>query len=179
VLRAPVLIATGDRVDSDHVLPWGARLARHADDVAALARHAFEPLDPGFEARARAAGGGVVVAGERFGEGGRASERAALVLAEIGVSLVLAVSYDEDFRRRLAQAGIPALRFARPADAHLVREGDEVEVPALAASLGGSTDPALRDLTRGSQLRLLNDLDARSVELLEAGGLLALAARGG
>ncbi len=175
VLRGVVLIRAGDDASSGQVLPWGARLEPHAGDIGSLADHAFAPLDPNFARRARAHGGGFVVAGERLGHG-PARAQAALVLVALGVRAAIARSFSRSFLRELVQAGVLPLRFTRPADFERLGSGDELELPTLPEGLEPGRALVVRNLTRGTQFIVAHDLGAREIAVVRAGGLLPFAA---
>jgi aconitate hydratase len=173
-LKGVVILAAGDDVPARDVLPWGARLEPLAGEVAALAAHAFADLDPQAVERARAHGGGVIVAGQRFGRDA-AREEAALALAALGIGAVIARSLDPAFRTRLARAGVWPLRFATPRDAARVAQGDEIELPELPEPDEMPGTLTVRNLTRGVRFAVTHDLDRREVTTVRAGGALAFA----
>lgn len=163
LLHAPGAVGTAD------VLPWGARVQPLASELAALADHAFSGLDPGFAARARAAGGGFVVAGGTFGDG-IARDQALLILAELRVAAVLARAWAPGVARRLADLGILALEVAHPAELASLEAGDELEIPGLPEALEPGKPLVVRDLTRGHQVAAGHALDARAIAVVTAGG---------
>jgi aconitate hydratase len=169
-----VLLKLGERVAGEWILPWGARMQPHVAEIASLAQHAFASLDCEFPASAWRQGGGFVVAGREFGMAPH-REQAALVLVELGVRAVLARSFDRGFLRRLAQAGVLPLRLRLESDYHALAAGDELEIPGLPETLEPGKPLVVRNLTRASQHTLPHDLGAREIELIRAGGLLALA----
>ena len=176
-LRGLVLVRLGDRVTSEQVLPWGARVRPLVGDFRALSEFAFASLAPGFAARARAAGGGFVVAGASFGAG-EAWDTAALVLVELGVRAVLADSISGDFAQLLGLAGVLPLEWAGSGEGARVREGDELEFPGAPETFIAGRPLVARNLTRGTQYTLRHSLSGRDVERLRRGGLLAdIAAR--
>jgi len=174
-VRGVALLRSGDGTSIDDVLPWGARIAPFAGDIATLKAHAFGALDPGFTRRALAHGGGFVLAGESLGRGG-SREQAALVLVALGVRAVIARSWDPRFRRQLLAAGSLALTFGRPADRDGFAAGDELELPTVPHGLEPGRPLVLRNLTRGTQFDVRHDLDARAIAIARAGGLLRFAA---
>jgi aconitate hydratase len=174
-VRGLVLLRCGDAVTTEQVLPWGARIAPLAGDIAALRAHAFETIEPGFARRALANGGGFLLAGAGFG-GGAQREQAALVLVALGVRAVIARSWDPGFRRRLLDAGALPLTFGRAADLESIAAGDELELPTLPHGLEPGRPLAVRNLTHGTQLDVRHDLDARAIALAKSGGLLRYAA---
>jgi aconitate hydratase len=171
-LRGVILLAVGDHVGAAHILPWGARVRPHALQIEALAGFAFAGLDPTFVARARAEGGGFLVAGSGLGAGER-REQVAMILVALGIRGILARSFDAEFRRQLRQHGVLSLRFGTEADADTVRVGDELEIPDLPEGLEPGKPLVVRDLTRGAPCTVHHDLDESGVMELRAGGLLA------
>lgn len=174
-VRGRVLLRCGDGTTTEQVLPWGARLAPLAGDIGALREHGFAALDPDFARRALACGGGFVIAGEGLARGPR-SEQAALVLVALGVRAAIARSWDPGFRRRLLEAGALPLTFARPRDVDSFAAGDELELPTLPHGLDPGRPLVVRNLTRGTQLDVRHDLDARAIAIAKSGGLLRYAA---
>jgi len=174
-VRGRVLLRCGDGTGTEHILPWGARVAPLAGDILALRAHAFATLDPGFARRALASAGGFVVAGEGCGAGAR-REPAALVLVALGVRAVIARSFDPVFRRRLLEAGALPLAFARGTDLDAFTAGDEIELPTLPHGLEPGRPLVVRNLTRGTQLDVRHELDARAIAIAQCGGLLNYAA---
>jgi aconitate hydratase len=171
-LRGSVLLAVGDHVGTDRILPWGARARPAALHSERLARLAFAGVDPQFASRAVVEGGGWIVAGRGFGEGS-VREQAVLVMSRLGVRGVLARSFDADFRTLLRQHGVLALRFTNDWGGVAVEQGDELEIPDLPDGLEPGKPLVVRNLTQGTQYTLHHDLDAAGVREVRAGGLLA------
>ena len=171
-LRGAVLLTLGDRVTSDQVLPWGARVRSLVGDFAALSEHTFGDLDGEFAARARACRGGFIVAGDRFGEG-VPWDTAALVLVQLGVRAVLARSIARGFGKLLAQAGVMPLSWSAGDEGRGIHLGDELEMPGVPEAFVTGRPIVVRNLTQGSQYTLRHALGAHEVERLRHGGLLA------
>jgi aconitate hydratase len=166
-----VLARLGDRITSEQVLPWGARVRELVNNFPALSEYGFGDLEPGFFARARQARGGFLVAGAEFGMG-EAWDTAALVMVELGVRAVLARSIAPGFDRLLALAGVLPLAWAGSDDGSAVKEGDELEFPGVPETLIADRPLVVRNLTRGTQYTLRHDLSDRDVRRLRRGGLL-------
>lgn len=110
----------GHHIDTDVIIP--ARYLLTAD-MAELAKHCFEDLDPTL--RQRIVPGDVIVAGENFGQGS-SREHAPLAIKGLGVAAVVAISFARIFYRNAFNIGLPVLECA---EAHArVRDGDVVEV---------------------------------------------------
>jgi aconitate hydratase len=170
-VRGVVLGALGDDVGAAELLPWGPRLRPALGSVAVLAGHVLAERDAGFAARARAAGGGFLLAGERFGHG-VARDSAALALAALGVRAVLARSFAAAFERRLAASGVLPLLLEPGAGGGAPAPGHELELPGLAAGLAPGGTVGVRDLTDGRGYTARHGLDARAAGLVAAGGRL-------
>jgi len=176
-MRGAVIARLRDRVTSEEVLPWGARVRSLVNDFPALSEYAFGGVAPDFCARARATGGGFVVAGADFGVG-EAWDTAALVLVGLGVRAILARSISPAFDRLLALAGILPLTWASGGEGSNVEPGDELEFPGTPETLIAGRPLVVRNLTRGTQYTLRHGLSDRDVTRLRRGGLLAeIAAR--
>ncbi len=103
-------------------------------NIPECAKTTFRRIDPGFYDRARAARGGIVVAGHNYGQGS-SRESAALVMTELGVSVVAAKSFARIHRANLIAQGVLPLeipetlrvalgeRWHIGAVAHAVRSG--------------------------------------------------------
>lgn len=173
-VRLQVWSALGDRVPATDVLGWGARLDPLRGRVPRLAAHLFDGRDPGFVARARGDGAGLVVAGRDFGLGAP-HPLAAPALRESGVRAVAALSYGPEIERRMIESGIVPFRLLRDADRAELKPGDEVELAGLPESLEPGGRTLARVLTRGARFHFVHDLDARAAALVRAGGWLAAA----
>jgi aconitate hydratase len=177
-LEAPVLIALGDKVSTDDISPSGTASLMFRSNVPAIAEFCFRNVDPEFVARARAAGSGVIVGGELYGQG---SSREAAVLSplHLGVRAVLAKSFARIHRANLVNWGIVPLEFEDPADHAGLAVGDRLRFPALRSAL--ATGPRVEAVHggTGARLSLRCVLTPRERDILLAGGLLARTAGAG
>jgi len=141
--------------------------------VPALSDHAFERVDPTFPARAKAAGGGIVMGGENYGQGS-SREHAALVPMALGVQAVLAKSFARIHQANLVNVGILPLVLADPADHGRCQQGDRLRIAGVRRALEEGAPLAVENLTRGLTIRVRYELSPRQVEVILAGGLLNL-----
>jgi len=114
----------GDNVDTDVIIP-----ARYltTSEVAELAEHCMEDLDPEFVKKVRP--GDMIVGGENFGCGS-SREHAPLAIKGAGAGCVIAKSFARIFFRNAINVGLPAL--VCPGAAAEARDGDELSVdPAI------------------------------------------------
>ena len=170
-LTAPVLIKLGDKVSTDDISPSGTAVLMFRSNVPAISEFCFRNVDPDFVARARAAGGGVIVGGEIYGQG---SSREAAVLSplHLGVRAVLAKSFARIHRSNLINWGIAPLEFENPADADAIERDDVLDFENLRESLAAGTAVAVVNRRTGARFRVRAILSPRERDMLLAGGLL-------
>ena len=177
VLDGEVLLALGDDITTDHILPAGSRIMSLRSNLPAISEYCFSAVDPSFPARARAAGGGFVTAGENYGQGS-SREHAALSPLFLGIKAVIAVSYARIHRQNLVNAGILPLTFADKADRSALSPGDRLRIEGVRKALDGERI-RIRNETTGKTLEVLHGLSRRQVEILKAGGALNAARASG
>jgi aconitate hydratase len=170
-LSARVLIKLGDKVSTDDISPSGTAVLMFRSNVPAIAEFCFRNVDPDFVARARAAGGGVIVGGEIYGQG---SSREAAVLSplHLGVRAVLAKSFARIHRSNLINWGIAPLEFENPTDADTIERDDVLDFESLRESLAAGTAVAVVNRRTGARFRMRSILSPRERDMLLAGGLL-------
>ncbi len=176
-LAAPVLLKAGDNITTDDIMPSHAGLLPYRSNIPHLADYCFSGLDAGFPARAKAAGGGIIVAGNNYGQGS-SREHAALVPLFLGVKAVIAKSFARIHRANLINFGILPLLFADPADYEALAEGDVLTFAGLTEHIAAGGALAARTGT-GRTVSLKLEMTPREREAILAGGLLNLAGKGG
>ncbi|MGH7399240.1 MAG: aconitate hydratase [Candidatus Rokuibacteriota bacterium] len=171
-LSAPVLIKLGDKVSTDDISPSGTAVLMFRSNVPAIAEFCFRNVDPDFVARARAAGRGVIVGGEIYGQG---SSREAAVLSSLhlGVRAVLAKSFARIHRSNLINWGIVPLEFESPADYDAIEPGDVLDFESLRESLAAGGAVAVVNRRTAARFDMRSILSPRERDMLLAGGLLA------
>ena len=171
-LTAPVLIKLGDKVSTDDISPSGTQVLMFRSNVPAIAEFCFRNVDAEFVARARAAGRGLIVGGEIYGQG---SSREAAVLSplHLGVRAVLAKSFARIHRANLINWGIVPLEFANPGDYDGIERDDVLDFEDLRDSLAAGAAVGVANQRTGARFRMRSLLSPRERDMLLAGGLLA------
>jgi len=169
-VEAELLLKLGDDITTDHILPAGSKIMSLRSNLPAISEYCFAAVDPGFPARARAAGGGVLAAGENYGQGS-SREHAALSPLFLGVKAVIALSYARIHRQNLVNAGILPLIFESRAELEALGQGDRLALGDIHRSLEGEFIE-IRNLTKGRSFRARHGLSRRQAEILLAGGAL-------
>jgi len=169
VVEGEVLIKVGDDISTDHIMPAGAKVLPLRSNIPAIAEHVFEYVDPTFPARARAARGGFVIAGDNYGQGS-SREHAAVAPMYLGVHLVLAKGFARIHMDNLVNFGIPPVTFADPIAYEAIHQGDRLRVSNVRAAIEGKRTAVLENLTRHGKTSLKVDLRPHQRAVLLAGG---------
>lgn len=167
-LSLPILIKVGDNITTDHIMPAGAAITALRSNIPAISRHVFERVDKDFVARAEAAGQGMILGGENYGQGS-SREHAALAPRHLGVRMVLAKSYARIHKANLINFGILPLTLADPADYDLLSQGSTLQVDLTLSVSGKKLTAIMED---GRKIMLIHDLTDNEVAIIKAGGLL-------
>jgi aconitate hydratase len=171
-LEAPVLLKLGDKISTDDISPAGAAVLVFRSNVPAIAEHSFKYIDAEFVARARAAGRGILVAGETYGQGS-SREAAAVAPMYLGVRAVLAKSFARIHRANLINWGIVPLTFDDPAAWDGIERDDRLRLPGLRAALVGGSGVSVENTRTGARFTTACPLTSRERDILLAGGILA------
>ncbi len=177
-LEAPVLLKLGDKVSTDDISPAGAAVLVLRSNVPAIAEHTFKYVDAEFVARARAAGRGIIVGGEHYGQGS-SREVAATAPMFLGVRAVIVKSFARIHRANLINWGIVPLTFVDPDEAAHVERDDVLRIEALRSSLAEGRRVRVVDTRTGRAFETSCVLTPRERDILLAGGLLRQTSAGG
>ncbi len=171
VLKGKVLIKLGDNITTDHITPAGTWL-KYRSNVPKYSESVFSAIDPKFHEKAKAAGGGFVVGGENYGQGS-SREHAALCPMYLGIKAIIAKSFARIHKDNLVNFGILPLTFEKPADYDSIDDGDELELGGLVNGLkSGGDELVLKNVTKGTQMKLRHGYSQRQIETILAGGTL-------
>ncbi|MBU2809617.1 aconitate hydratase [Acidithiobacillus ferrooxidans F221] len=172
-LQGEVLIRLEDDITTDHIMPAGAKVLPLRSNLPAISEFVFHMVDETFPARAKAAGGGFIVAGHNYGQGS-SREHAALAPRYLGVRAVLVKSFARIHLANLINFGILPLTFVDAADYARVQAGDQLSLELGGLALNKAL--TLRDETGGFEISVMPQLaSARDLELILKGGALSWA----
>ena len=170
-LAGPVLLKLGDKISTDHISPGGSAALVFRSNVPAIAEFTFKYVDPEFVARAKAAGRGLLVAGELYGQGS-SREAAAVAPMYLGVRAVLAKSFAPIHRANLINWGVVPLTI-EPDTYDAIEPGETLTLEAVRASLVADGRVTVVSERTGARHTARCLLTPREREILLAGGLLA------
>jgi aconitate hydratase len=171
-LDAPVLLKLGDKVSTDDISPAGAAALMFRSNVPAIAEFCFKYVDADFVARARAAGRGVIVGGELYGQGS-SREVAAIAPMYLGIRAVIVKSFARIHRANLVNWGVVPLTFDDAAAYDGIQRDDRLRLTDLRASIAGGTRVRVVNARTGVAFTASCVLTPREREIVLAGGLLA------
>ncbi len=171
-LEAPVLLKLGDKVSTDDISPAGAAVLVFRSNVPAIAEHSFKYVDADFVARAKAAGRGVLVAGETYGQGS-SREVAAIAPMFLGVRAVLAKSFARIHRANLINWGVVPLVFDDPAAWDGIERDDRLVFDGLRDALVAGTKVRVVNARTSASFTASCVMTPRERDILLAGGILA------
>jgi len=174
--RSQVLIKLGDNITTDHIIPGGSKILPLRSNLPAISEYVFTAVDKDFAKRAKAAGSGVIIAGENYGQGS-SREHAALAPKYLGVRAVIAKSFARIHLANLINFGILPLTFANASDYDNISQGSSFEIAGVSDKLKEGKGTLLASVsdsagTGKNTITLLYELTRRQKELLLAGGLL-------
>ncbi|MFH1258478.1 MAG: aconitate hydratase [Elusimicrobiota bacterium] len=167
-ISGPVLIKLGDNITTDHILPAGAKILPLRSNLPAISAYVFERVDPAFSQRAKASGGGFVIAGENYGQGS-SREHAALAPRYLGVKAVIAKSFARIHLANLINFGILPLTFVLSEDYQKIYLDDKLEIDAVRELKEKFT---IKNSTKNFNFAVQCNLTPRQREIILAGGLL-------
>lgn len=173
-IHGGALIKVEDNITTDHIMPSNAKLLPYRSNVPYLADYCLTPCDPKFPARAKAAGGGFIIAGQNYGQGS-SREHAALAPLQLGVKSVLAKSFARIHMANLINNGILPLVFVNDWDYDSIQLGDEFAIKYVADQIKSAVDGQdviVIHLRTGEEIRTRLNISTRQRDILLAGGLL-------
>lgn len=167
-MELPVLIKVGDNITTDHIMPAGAAITALRSNIPAISRHVFERVDKDFVARAEAAGQGLILGGDNYGQGS-SREHAALAPRHLGVRIVLAKSFARIHKANLINFGILPLVLTDPADYDALPQGAVLRFDLTTLE---ADKPLEATTSEGRRIALGHDLTGNEIAIIKAGGLL-------
>ena len=171
-IEGRVVTRVGDNISTDGILPAHANILALRSNVPAISEYVFKLVDPGFVERAKALGGGFIVAGQNYGQGS-SREHAALAPSYLGIKAVIAKSFARIHRANLTNFGVLPLTLVDEGDYDLLDPDDELEIgDARGLVASGETEIPVQNLTKGRTIITRVEASDRQRTLLLMGGLL-------
>ncbi|OSP09093.1 aconitate hydratase [Halorubrum ezzemoulense DSM 17463] len=166
------LLKMEDNITTDHIIPATADILKFRSNIEKLSEFTLSRVDDTFADRALDADGGVLVAGENYGQGS-SREHAALCPMYLGIEAVFAQSFARIHKANLFNFGIVPLAIDEETYEE-IDQGDDLEivddVPA-----GVRSGQEEFTVSVNGEWEFTADLDAseRERDILAAGGKLS------
>lgn len=170
-IAASVVLVTGDNITTDHIMPAGSKILPLRSNIPEISKHVFEQVDEKFYEKALAAGQGIIVGGENYGQGS-SREHAALAPMFLGIRAVIAKSFARIHKANLINFGILPLTFENPTDYDEIKEGDSLVLENVIESLKSGSAITVRNKRSGKGFKVAHGLADRAIEVMLAGGSL-------
>jgi len=171
-LKGSLLLKMEDNITTDHIAPSDSKLLPFRSNIPKLSDYCLTPVDETFPARARAAGGGFLLAGHNYGQGS-SREHAALVPLYLKIRGVIAKSFARIHRDNLINNGILPLTFQNEADYDRFERDDEIKLDNVRALVEkGEAIIPVKNLTKSFTVNTLLELSPRQRTMILAGGLI-------
>lgn len=168
-IEASALIKLGDDITTDHIMPSNAKLLPYRSNVPYLANFCLTPCDEQFPQRAREQGGGIIVAGNNYGQGS-SREHAALAPVELKIKAVLTKSFARIHEANLINNGILPLVFVNAEDYNKINQGDKLTLENIYEGL--KNDGILTLKVGENEIKVKANLSERQKEIILSGGRL-------
>lgn len=169
-IEGKVLIKLEDDITTDHIMPSNAKLLPYRSNIPYLSDYCLVPCDSDFPKRAKENKGGIIVAGDNYGQGS-SREHAALVPLYLGIKAVIVKSFSRIHKQNLINNGILPLIFEDEKDYSTIDLLDDIIIENPIDQLN-SENIIARNITKDLKYNLKLDSTDRNKDILKAGGLL-------
>jgi aconitate hydratase len=169
--KIKVLLKLGDDVTTDLIVPAGSKAMPLRSNIPALSELIFEAVDPTFASRAKKEEGGIIVAGENYGQGS-SREHAALCPRYLGVKAILTKSFARIHMNNLINFGIVPLTIIEKEEYEKLDQGDILILRDVRKCLEQEDFLEVENSTKGHKFPVGFNLTRRQRTVLLEGGLL-------
>lgn len=167
-----VLLKMEDNITTDHIMPSNSQLLPFRSNIPHLSNFCLAPVDETFPARAKAENGGILVAGQNYGQGS-SREHAALVPLYLGIRAVVAKSFARIHQANLINNGIMPLTFKNEADYDRIDQADVLTVPGVREKVASGEELlTVHNETKNEDYEVLLPLTERQKGMILSGGLI-------
>ncbi|MFO7834042.1 MAG: aconitate hydratase, partial [Halohasta sp.] len=166
------ILKMDDNITTDHIIPATADILKFRSNIEKLSEFTLSRVDDTFAERAKESPGGVLVAGENYGQGS-SREHAALCPMYLGIEAVFAQSFARIHKANLFNFGIVPLAIDEETYAK-IDQGDDIEI---VDDIGEGVRSGAEEFTVSvnDEWEFTAELDAseRERDILAAGGKLS------
>ncbi|MEF9967514.1 MAG: hypothetical protein RR766_03295, partial [Longicatena sp.] len=165
-----VMIKVEDNITTDHIMPAGSKVLPFRSNIPYLSNFCFNTVDDKFYSRCKKYNGGIIIAGENYGQGS-SREHAALAPMYLGIEAVIAKSYARIHQQNLVNSGIIPATFIHSQDYDKIQLLDELEfVDVLQLKIGQPM--YVKNKTQNFEFEVNHGLTDEQITIIKNGGLL-------
>lgn len=165
-----VVIKLPDNITTDHIAPAGAKVLPYRSNIEKLSTFVFMNNKEHFDQVCKENGGGIIVAGENYGQGS-SREHAALAPMYLGIKAVIAKSFARIHHANLVNFGILPLEFIRKEDYDSIDEMDDLVVEHV-SSLYQTDTLQVKNLTKNCTYEVKANITKEDLDIILEGGAL-------
>lgn len=165
-----VLIKLEDDITTDAIMPSNAKLLPYRSNIPYLSEYCFSQIHVDFSKRAKENNGGIIAAGNNYGQGS-SREHAALAPLYLGIKAVLAKSFARIHKSNLINNGILPLTFIKDKDYDGIDFMDEIVINNLLEQIENNII-IVENKTKNKTYEMKSSLSKRDIGIMKAGGLL-------
>ncbi|MGM0592165.1 MAG: aconitate hydratase [Halobacteriota archaeon] len=171
-IEGEALLKMEDNITTDHIIPATSDILKFRSNIERLSEFTLSRVDETFAQRAADADGGVLVAGENYGQGS-SREHAAMCPMYLGIEAVLAQSFARIHKANLFNFGIVPLTIDEDTYAK-IEQGDDIEiVDDVAEGVKAGAEEFTIRVNDDWEATAKLDASERELEILAAGGKLS------
>lgn len=169
-LEKKVVIKLPDNITTDHIAPAGAEVLPYRSNIEKLSTFVFKNNKEHFDEVCKANNGGIIMAGENYGQGS-SREHAALAPMYLGIKAVICKSFARIHKANLVNFGILPLVFKDPDDYDSISEMDDLVIENVRSLY---EDPCIQvvDKTTGKSFTVVCECTKDDLDIIMAGGAL-------
>lgn len=172
VIEKEVLLKVEDNITTDHIMPAGAKVLPYRSNIEKISEFVFRDVKAGFANLCKEKQGGIIVAGNNYGQGS-SREHAALAPMYLGIKAIIAKSFARIHHANLINFGILPLSFVNEADYDAIEEGDVLIIKDTYELTPGSI-LVIENKTKQLTFPVKHACNALDIETLKVGGTLNL-----
>ncbi len=165
-----VVIKLPDNITTDHIAPAGAKVLPYRSNIEKLSTFVFMNNKEHFDEVCKAHHGGIIVAGENYGQGS-SREHAALAPMYLGIKAVLAKSFARIHHANLVNFGILPLEFVNKEDYDSIDEMDDLRVENVRSLYDGNFITVVNQ-TKNCSYQAQVNLTHEDLDIIMEGGAL-------
>lgn len=170
VVEGKVLIKVEDNITTDHIMPSNSKLLPFRSNIPYLADFCFNTVDSDFPKRAKENNGGVIIAGNNYGQGS-SREHAALAPLHLGIKAVIAKSFARIHKANLINNGIIPLEFENETNYDALDNLDKLVMENIQSALDNGI-VKVKNVTKATEFNVLVQLTEKEIAVIRAGGRL-------